>query len=69
MAARYPLVLVLEDIHWADDGLLDFIDHLSDWAQGSILVVALARPDLLDRRPGWGGGAASETTRRSLSIP
>src|SRR4029077_16069315 len=34
LAARYPLVLVLEDIHWADDGLLDFIEYLADWAQG-----------------------------------
>jgi class 3 adenylate cyclase/tetratricopeptide (TPR) repeat protein len=56
MAARYPLVLVFEDIHWADAGLLDFIDHLTDWAQGPILVVALARPELLEIRSGWGGG-------------
>ena len=40
LAARYPLVLVLEDIHWADDGLLDFIDHVADWAQGPIMVIA-----------------------------
>jgi tetratricopeptide (TPR) repeat protein len=56
MAARLPLVLVLEDIHWADSGLLDFVDHLADWAQGPILVLTLARPELLDLRPGWGGG-------------
>ncbi|MDQ3946258.1 MAG: AAA family ATPase [Actinomycetota bacterium] len=56
MAARGPLVLVLEDIHWADDGLLDFVDHLADWAQGPMLVLTLARPELLERRPGWGGG-------------
>ena len=56
MAARYPLVLVLEDIHWADTGLLDFVDHLADWSQGSILVLTLARPELLESRPGWGGG-------------
>jgi class 3 adenylate cyclase/tetratricopeptide (TPR) repeat protein len=56
MAARYPLVLVLEDIHWADAGLLDFIDHLADWANGSIFVLTLARPELLDLRPNWGGG-------------
>lgn len=55
-AARSPLVLVLEDIHWADDGLLDFIDHLADWAQGPLLVLTLARPELLERRPTWGGG-------------
>ncbi|HJR19417.1 MAG TPA: AAA family ATPase [Actinomycetota bacterium] len=56
MAARYPLALVLEDIHWADEGLLDFVDHLTDWAQGPILILTMARPDLLERRPSWGGG-------------
>ena len=56
MAARYPMVLVLEDIHWADEGLLDFIEHVADWAQGPIMVVALARAELFERRPTWGGG-------------
>ncbi len=56
MAARYPLVMVLEDIHWADEGLLDFIEFLADWGQGGIMVVTLARPELLDKRPNWGGG-------------
>jgi class 3 adenylate cyclase/tetratricopeptide (TPR) repeat protein len=56
LSARYPLVLVFEDIHWADEGLLDFIEHLADWGQGPILTVALARPELFDARPTWGGG-------------
>jgi class 3 adenylate cyclase/tetratricopeptide (TPR) repeat protein len=56
LAARYPLVLVLEDIHWADDGLLDFIEHVADWAQGPVMVVTLARPELFEQRPAWGGG-------------
>ena len=56
MAARYPLVLVFEDIHWADEGLLDFIEYLGDWAQGPIMTVALARPELFERRQTWGGG-------------
>jgi class 3 adenylate cyclase/tetratricopeptide (TPR) repeat protein len=57
IAEREPLVLVFEDLHWADDALLDFVDHLVDWAGGvPILVVCSARPELLDRRPGWGGG-------------
>ena len=67
MAARYPLVLVFEDIHWADEGLLDFIEHLADWAQGPILVVTLARPELFETRPSWGGGkrnAASISSTR-----
>jgi class 3 adenylate cyclase/tetratricopeptide (TPR) repeat protein len=56
LAARYPLVLVLEDIQWADDGLLDFVDHVADWAQGPIMVVATARAELFEKRPTWGGG-------------
>jgi tetratricopeptide (TPR) repeat protein len=63
LAERSPLVLVLEDIHWADDGLLDFVDHLVEWSEGvPLLVVATARPELLARRPGWGGGKANATT-------
>jgi class 3 adenylate cyclase/tetratricopeptide (TPR) repeat protein len=58
-----PAVLVFEDLHWADEGLLDFIDHLVDWAGGvSLLVVCTARPELLARRPGWGGGKPNATT-------
>jgi class 3 adenylate cyclase/tetratricopeptide (TPR) repeat protein len=56
LAARYPLVLVLDDIHWADAGLLDFVDHVADWAQGPIMVVATARAELFETRPTWGGG-------------
>jgi class 3 adenylate cyclase len=63
LADRRPLVLVFEDLHWADDGLLDFVDHLVDWASGvSILVVCTARPELLERRPGWGGGKRNSAT-------
>jgi class 3 adenylate cyclase/tetratricopeptide (TPR) repeat protein len=63
LAELDPLVLVFEDLHWADDGLLDFVDHLVDWA-GSvpILLVATARPELLARRPAWGGGKPNATT-------
>ncbi|HEX5039493.1 MAG TPA: AAA family ATPase, partial [Candidatus Limnocylindria bacterium] len=47
-------VLVFEDLHWADAGLLDFIDHLLEWSRGlPIMVVSLARPELFDRRPDW----------------
>jgi class 3 adenylate cyclase/tetratricopeptide (TPR) repeat protein len=63
LAEQRPLVLVFEDMHWADDGLLDFIDHLVDWASGvPILVIATARPELLDRRPAWGGGKLNGST-------
>jgi class 3 adenylate cyclase/tetratricopeptide (TPR) repeat protein len=63
MAERRPLVLVFEDLHWADGGLLDFVDHLPDWASGvPLLIVATARPELLTRRPTWGGGKLNATT-------
>jgi class 3 adenylate cyclase/tetratricopeptide (TPR) repeat protein len=63
LADKRPLVLVFEDLHWADDGLLDFVDHLVDWASGvPLLVVATARPELLSRRPGWGGGKQNAST-------
>ena len=63
IAESQPLVLVFEDLHWADEGLLDFVDHLSEWASGvPLLILATARPELLDRRPNWGGGKLNATT-------
>ena len=63
LAEKRPLVLVLEDLHWADDGLLDFVDELVDWLNGvPLLVVCSARPELLERRPGWGGGKVNAST-------
>jgi class 3 adenylate cyclase/tetratricopeptide (TPR) repeat protein len=63
LAEQRALVLVLEDLHWADDGLLDFVDHLVDWASGvPLLVVGTARPELLERRSNWGGGKPNATT-------
>ena len=62
-AEHRPLILVFEDLHWADDGLLDFVDHLADWATTvPLLIVGTARPELLDRRPGWGGGKRNAFT-------
>jgi tetratricopeptide (TPR) repeat protein len=51
-----PVALVLDDLHWADAGLLDFVEHVADWAQGPIMIVATARPELFETRPTWGGG-------------
>jgi len=63
LAERRPLVLVFEDLHWADEGLLDFVDHLVDWAVGvPILVACTARPELLSLRSGWGGGKSNAVT-------
>ena len=63
LAEQRPLVLVLEDLHWADEGLLDFVDELVGWLSGvPLLVVCSARPELLERRPGWGGGKLNAAT-------
>jgi len=63
LAEQRPTALVFEDLHWADDDLLDFVDELVDWvADVPLLVVATARPELLDRRPGWGGGKRNAVT-------
>lgn len=51
-----PLVLVIDDLHRADDALLDFVSGLADWPGVPLLVVATARPELLQRRADWGGG-------------
>ena len=60
-AREKPLVFAFEDIHWADDGMLDAIEHLAQWVRAPLLIVCLARDELLDRRPGWGGGRRSAT--------
>jgi class 3 adenylate cyclase/tetratricopeptide (TPR) repeat protein len=60
LAERGPTVLVFEDLHWADDALLDFLDYLVEWTVDlPLLVFCTARPELLSRRPGWGGGKAN----------
>ena len=62
MAAVQPLVLVFEDIHWAEEPLLELIEHLADWVRGApLLILCFARPELLDVRPGWGGGRVRAT--------
>ena len=58
-----PVVLVVEDLHWADDALLGFVEHLVDWSTGvPILLVCTARPELYERHHGWGGGKRNSTT-------
>jgi class 3 adenylate cyclase/tetratricopeptide (TPR) repeat protein len=57
LADAQPLVLVFEDVHWAEEPLLDVIEHLArSLREVPVLIVALARPELLDARPAWGGG-------------
>jgi class 3 adenylate cyclase/predicted ATPase len=57
LARERPLVLIVDDIHWAELTLLDLLEHLTDWTRDApILLLCLARPDLVDKRPAWGGG-------------
>ncbi|MFL5941027.1 MAG: AAA family ATPase [Gaiellaceae bacterium] len=63
LAEPQPLVLVFEDIHWAEEPLLELLEHLVTWVrEAPLLVIALARPELLDIRPGWGGGRMRATS-------
>ena len=59
---RWPVVLAIEDIHWADEGMLDLIEYLGRWVRGPVLIVCMARDELLERRAGWGGGRKNATT-------
>ena len=62
LAADAPLVALLEDVHWADPGLLELVETVAARATGPVLVLCIARPDLLERRPDWGGGLSDATT-------
>jgi class 3 adenylate cyclase/tetratricopeptide (TPR) repeat protein len=62
VAAKQPLALVFEDIHWADEGLLEFVDHLVSWGKSPLLVVCTARPEFVERHPGWGRTYAGAAT-------
>jgi class 3 adenylate cyclase len=53
-AADQPLVVLIEDLHWAEDQLLDLLERLAEDVHGPLLFLATARPELIDRRPGWG---------------
>jgi class 3 adenylate cyclase len=70
LAATAPVVMVLEDFHYADPGLLDFVDHLLEWSKNvPITVVTLARPDLMDKRPDWGAGKRNFTSLYLEPLP
>jgi class 3 adenylate cyclase/tetratricopeptide (TPR) repeat protein len=57
LAAARETVLVFEDLHWADEALLDFVEHLAEWAEDvPLLIICSARPELYERRPGWAAG-------------
>jgi class 3 adenylate cyclase/tetratricopeptide (TPR) repeat protein len=70
LAEESPTVLVFEDVHWADAGLLDFIEHLLEWSRNhAIYVVTMARPELLERRPTWGAGQRNFTSISLEPLP
>jgi len=63
IAEKGTVVLVFEDLQWADDGLVDFVEEMLAWSRGrSIYIITLARPELLDRRPTWGAGQRAFTS-------
>ncbi len=60
LAGTGVVALLFEDLHWADSGTLDFIEHMLEWSRNvPILIITLARPELLETRPGWGAGKRS----------
>ena len=63
LAERRPLVVVFDDLQWADEGMLEFVDELAELVESvPLLVVCCARPELLERRPDWGGGKRNALT-------
>ena len=62
LASDRPAVVLVEDLHWGDDALLDLIERVMRDARGPLLVVATSRPELLDARPSWGAGRRNATT-------
>jgi class 3 adenylate cyclase len=63
VASKKPLIVVIDDLQWAEPTMLDLIDHVADWSrEAPILFLAIARPELLDARPHWGGGKLNATT-------
>ena len=63
LAHERPVVVVFDDIHWGEPTFLDLIEHLADWTRdAAVLVLCIARPELLEVRPGWGGGKMNATS-------
>jgi class 3 adenylate cyclase/tetratricopeptide (TPR) repeat protein len=70
LAEAQPLVLVFEDVHWGEEPLLELIEHLAAWVrEAPLLLLCLARPELLDVRPTWGGGRVRAMTLELEPLP
>ncbi|HZD17907.1 MAG TPA: adenylate/guanylate cyclase domain-containing protein, partial [Actinomycetota bacterium] len=66
LADRWPVIMIFEDLQWADESLLDFVEYLLEWSRNDpLFVVTLARPELFERRPAWGASRHGST---SLSL-
>jgi AAA ATPase domain len=69
LAEERPLVVVLEDLHWAEATFLDLVEHLAEWArEAPLLLLCLARPELLEARPHWGGGSPNAASLRLVPL-
>ena len=65
LARKKPLVVVFDDVHWAEPTFLDLVEHIVDWSSDApILLLGLARPELLEKRPLWAGGTSRSTSIR-----
>jgi class 3 adenylate cyclase len=62
LASPRPLVLTLEDLHWAEPTFLDLIEYVADWGRASVFLLCLARPELIEERPTWGAGGRNADT-------
>jgi class 3 adenylate cyclase len=63
LARERPVVVVFDDVHWGEQTFLDLIEHVADWARDApILLICLARPELLEERPMWSGGKLNSTS-------
>jgi class 3 adenylate cyclase/predicted ATPase len=67
LAERRPLLICLEDLHWAEPTMLDLVEYLTAFAAGPMVLLCIARPELLERRPSLGGGAVVELEQLSLA--
>jgi class 3 adenylate cyclase len=62
-ASQAPRIIIFEDLHWASESMLDLVEHITNVrTQAALLLIALSRPELLDRRPNWGGGRQNFTS-------
>jgi class 3 adenylate cyclase/tetratricopeptide (TPR) repeat protein len=70
LARRRPLVLVVDDLQWAEPTFIDLVEHVAEWTRDApLLLLVMARHDLLDIRPGWGGGKVNATTALLEPLP